>query len=85
MRSDTDAAFSDTMTMNHDLGSLNRDVWSQNFKRHVDFSVSFVQQYFGKVQNHSQNKEKSRHAKKNSTLRLMFSISNVVFKLATVR
>ena len=35
-------------------------------------------------QNDSQNGENSRHAKKNLTLRLTFSISNVVFKVPNV-
>ncbi len=77
------------------LGSLNSDVWSENFKRHVDFRPIYTEKFkianpgfqsilFNNIlisQNDSQNGEQSRHAKKNLTLRLTFSISNVVFKV----
>ncbi len=76
--------------------SLNSDIWSQNFKHHLDFKTLYTEKlktiYLGfwsilfnnilRRQNHSQNMAKSRHAKKNLTLRLTFSISNVVFELA---
>ncbi len=63
------------------VGSLNSDVWSENFKRHLIFRPLNTEKFtvtnpgfwsilFNVVlkrQNHSQNVEKSRHVKKSST------------------
>ena len=79
--------------------SLNSDVWCQNFKCRIDFgtlhtenlkqeTLGFWSILFKNVlqrQKHFQNVEKSKYAKKNLTLTLTFSISNVVFKVPNVK